>query len=133
ATGTLVIAGVRQSTSASGARPRNYAAVVVPLGREVFQQDKHHPWTIDPNQILQYKIGSSLDPSVRWLENIDVGNRELTFFAMNDWFTFSVLICEDLARLEPAAGLMRSVGPNLVVALLMDGPQLVSRWPSRYA
>jgi 5-methylcytosine-specific restriction enzyme A len=28
---------------------------------------------------------------------------------------------------------MRSVGPNLVVALLMDGPQLTARWPARYA
>jgi hypothetical protein len=25
------------------------------------------------------------------------------------------------------------VGPNLVIALLMDGPQLTSRWPARYA
>jgi hypothetical protein len=25
------------------------------------------------------------------------------------------------------------VGPNLVVALLMDGPQLASRWSARYA
>ena len=28
---------------------------------------------------------------------------------------------------------IRAVGPNLVVALLMDGPQLGSRWPGRYA
>jgi hypothetical protein len=28
---------------------------------------------------------------------------------------------------------IRSIGPNLVVALLLDGPQLVTRWPSRYA
>jgi hypothetical protein len=47
--------------------------------------------------------------------------------------TWSVLICEDLARQDPAADLIRAVGPNLLIALLMDGPQLRGRWPSRYA
>src|SRR6185503_894532 len=28
---------------------------------------------------------------------------------------------------------IRSVGPSLVIALLMDGPQLERRWPGRYA
>ncbi|MEO7496665.1 MAG: hypothetical protein ABIT83_25895 [Massilia sp.] len=28
---------------------------------------------------------------------------------------------------------IRAVGPNLVLALLMDGPQLGGRWPARYA
>jgi hypothetical protein len=28
---------------------------------------------------------------------------------------------------------VRAVGPNLVIALLMDGPQLRGRWPGRYA
>jgi hypothetical protein len=47
--------------------------------------------------------------------------------------TWSVLICEDLARQDPAADMIRAVGPNLLIALLMDGPQLRGRWPSRYA
>jgi hypothetical protein len=38
-----------------------------------------------------------------------------------------------LCRQDPIAEVMRSVGPNLVVALLMDGPQLAARWPARYA
>ena len=38
-----------------------------------------------------------------------------------------------LARQDPVGDLIRAVGPNLVVALLMDGPQLASRWPARYA
>src|SRR5690606_18576218 len=45
----------------------------------------------------------------------------------------SVLICEDLARQDPVAELVRAVGPNLVIALLMDGPQLEGRWSDRYA
>src|SRR5262249_6942139 len=28
---------------------------------------------------------------------------------------------------------VQAVGPNLVIALLMDGPQLERRWPGRYA
>ena len=43
------------------------------------------------------------------------------------------LICEDLARMDPAMNAIRAVGPNLVVALLMDSPQLKFRWPGRYA
>lgn len=43
------------------------------------------------------------------------------------------LICEDLARPDPVANLIRSVGPNLVIALLMDGPQTRERWAARYA
>jgi len=31
------------------------------------------------------------------------------------------------------ANLVRSVGPNLVIALLMDGPQTKERWAARYA
>jgi hypothetical protein len=43
------------------------------------------------------------------------------------------LICEDLARNDPCQELVRGVGPNLLIALLMDGPQLKDRWPARYA
>ena len=31
------------------------------------------------------------------------------------------------------ADVVRRVGPSLVVAVLLDGPQLTSRWPSRYS
>jgi hypothetical protein len=47
--------------------------------------------------------------------------------------TLSVLICEDLARYDPVLTVMNAIGPNLVIALLMDGPQLENRWPARYA
>ncbi len=47
--------------------------------------------------------------------------------------TLSVLICEDLARYDPVLTVTNAIGPNLVIALLMDGPQLEHRWPGRYA
>jgi hypothetical protein len=52
---------------------------------------------------------------------------------LNQHNMWSVLICADLARQDPAADLIRAVGPNLLIALLMDGPQLSHRWPARYA
>lgn len=59
--------------------------------------------------------------------------RSLAFIAMRPWLTIAALVCEDLARQDPMADLVRSVGPNLVLALLMDAPQTVARWPARYA
>ncbi|MDQ1835363.1 hypothetical protein [Massilia scottii] len=47
--------------------------------------------------------------------------------------SLATLIREDLARTDPAMAVIKAVGPNLVVALLMDGPQLAARWPGRYA
>jgi hypothetical protein len=43
------------------------------------------------------------------------------------------LVCEDLARPDPVTDVVRSIAPTLVVALLLDGPQLAARWPARYA
>ncbi len=53
--------------------------------------------------------------------------------SLKPWLTVSVLICEDLARPDPLGDLIHSVGPNLLICLLMDGPQISSRWPGRYA
>jgi len=50
-----------------------------------------------------------------------------------DGVTLVSLVCEDLARLDEVAGLLRAIGPTLVVTTLLDGPQLASRWTARYA
>ena len=62
-----------------------------------------------------------------------VRQREIHFICANPWLCMVPLICEDLARPDPVADVIRAVGPNLVIALLMDGPQLSARWPGRYA
>jgi hypothetical protein len=97
------------------------------------KQAKHHRWKLDRSQIAQYGLGGRLDISNRWWEGVVVQQRVMHFFSMQSWLTMGVLICEDLARQEPVADLIRAVGPNLVIALLMDGPQLAGRWPARYA
>jgi hypothetical protein len=95
-------------------------------------QAKHHRWCLDREQLVNYQLAGKL-PGLRgsW-ENIELRERLLYFVTLNR-MTWSVLICEDLARQDPAADLIRAVGPNLVIALLMDGPQLNGRWPARYA
>ena len=118
-----------------GTAGRNYVSVSAPIvgGSIAYQQDKHHPWRLDRNQIRQYSLGGRLDPNVQWWEDIAIRRREVWFNVYLPWLSFCVLICEDLARQEPVSSLVRAVGPSLVIALLMDGPQLQSRWPSRYA
>jgi hypothetical protein len=52
---------------------------------------------------------------------------------VSERLTICPLVCEDLARPDPVTDVVRSIAPTLVVALLLDGPQLGARWPGRYA
>ncbi|HVH98452.1 MAG TPA: hypothetical protein VM869_07070 [Enhygromyxa sp.] len=124
----FLLAGVR------GPR-RNYAYLGVrhPSYLARYYQDKHHRWRIDAAQIQQYGLHRSLDPRRLWWEPMQVRPREINFVCANPWLCMAPLICEDLARPDPVADVIRAVGPNLVIALLMDGPQLSARWPGRYA
>jgi len=96
-------------------------------------QSKHHRWCLDGDQIRQYHLGHVMDPNCRWWEQIDVSYRSCYVTVFRPGATVSVLVCEDLARYDPVLTVMNAIGPNLVVALLMDGPQLEHRWPGRYA
>lgn len=114
----------------------NRVSCILPLGKDrafELQQHKHHRWLLENGQIKNYGLFKQLTAERRWWENTQLGPRRLKFIALTPWLTICCLICEDLARQDPIADLIRSVGPNLVVALLMDGPQLKSRWPARYA
>ncbi len=99
----------------------------------IVSQRKHHRWRLDRQQIATYGLASSLMPSKNWWEDHEIGSRELNFFQFRKDAVFASLICEDLARNDPCHDIIRSVAPNLVFALLMDGPQLPNRWPARYA
>jgi hypothetical protein len=124
----MLVAGVRGPQS-------NYAHLGLYYNEkwQPFRQDKHHRWFLDGPQIQQYHLGASLHPSLKWWEDMNVEPRCLRFVTANGWLTICHLICEDLARQEPVGELVRAVGPNLVIALLLDGPQLRTRWPARYA
>lgn len=140
--GRVVIAGAGESAteSALGSNTAELATPVKPRspgsGADVVvssTQPKHHPWRIDRAQIQAYGLGGSLTPNRDWWEAIPSMNRTLTFSVLREGLSFCLLVCEDLARQEPVAPIVRAVGPDLVIGLLMDGPQLDARWPARYA
>jgi hypothetical protein len=96
------------------------------------RQNKHHRWSLDESQIYQYHLGGVLHPSIRWWEAMEVPRRAIEFVEVAE-LTLVSLVCEDLAQNDEIAGLMRSVGPTVLLAALLDGPQLTSRWAARYA
>lgn len=98
------------------------------------EQNKHHRWKVDQRQVTQYGLAAALPAGNRaWWEAIHIPRRRFSVLAANSWLSISPLICEDLARLDPVAELIRGIGPTLCTALLLDGPQLPARWPARYA
>ncbi len=99
----------------------------------VCSYEKHHRWKLSADQIKDYGISSSLDPAFEWCEDTRTINRRLPFLVMRDRWVATTLICEDLARIDPAQEMVRAIGPNLVISILMDGPQIVNRWSARYA
>lgn len=96
-------------------------------------REKHHRWKLNQSQIERYGLASRLSCDSNWWEGIPVSRRVVEFFEIRDGSSMTVLICEDLARADPCQTVVRSIGPNLVIALLMDGPQRVFRWPAHYA
>lgn len=96
------------------------------------RQNKHHRWSLDASQVRQYNLGGALHPGIQWWEAMDVPPRSIQFVQVGEEVTIVSLICEDLAQ-DDVAQIIRSVGPTIVVAGLLDGPQLPSRWGARYA
>ena len=125
------------SKEGASAKVRNVAKTFVlhkKAAPHLLEQFKHHRWRLDRKQCDEYGLEFHwLSTAEKWWEDIDVSNRQLPFFAVRKNMSMTVLICEDLARNDPAMSVVRAVGPNLVIALLMDGPQLSGRWPGKYA
>lgn len=98
----------------------------------VLIREKHHRWKLDAGQIDAYDL-SELDKDKSWWEELTILSRSLDLLVYRGNTTLTTLICEDLARVDPCQAVVRGVGPNLLIALLMDGPQIGARWPGRYA
>lgn len=96
-------------------------------------REKHHRWKLNGRQIERYGLSSKLDPKLSWWEGIPLSRRIIEFFQLRSGTSTTILICEDLARADPVQSVLRAIGPNLVIALLMDGPQRSYRWPGHYA
>ena len=104
-------------------------------GQEWFhiRQNKHHRWSLDETQIYQYHLGGALHPHVQWWEAMEVPRRSVEFVTLAEEITVVSLVCEDLAENDQVAEVIRAVGPTGVITVLLDGPQLASRWAARYA
>ena len=140
-------AGVRQRSRQPGRFPASWVHTGVnprlekggPLptgpGEQWFhiRQNKHHRWSLDESQIYQYHLGGALHPHIRWWEAIDVPRHSIQFVQVGEQITVVSLVCEDLAQNDDVAEVIRSVGPTVVITVLLDGPQLTSRWAARYA
>jgi hypothetical protein len=128
--------GLELFVSGTKGRARNAVSGALFHRRRVFtmwRQSKHHRWLLDERQTRRYGLGGRLNPRFNWWEQIDVSSRKCVFYVFRDGAALTTLVCEDLARVDPVQTVIRSVGPNLVIALLMDGAQLKDRWPSQYA
>jgi len=139
-------AGVRERSPGQGRFPGNWMHIGTTARLEKggptstaqdepwfhIRQNKHHRWSLDEDQIYQYHLGGALHPHIRWFEAMEVPRREIQFIEVAE-LTLVSLICEDLAQYDDLARLIRSVGPTIVATVLLDGPQLNSRWSARYA
>ena len=132
---TMLVTGLRPQPAAPDRFPLNCLHTGVRFAGRWwhYRQNKHHRWFLDAGQIRTYDIAGALDPSVRWWEAMEIPERSVHVLELGRGMSVAAVVCEDLARLDGVAELLRSVGPTLVVTLLLDGPQLASRWTSRYA
>lgn len=143
------VAGIRDSNKKDEKRHFHDNMVIFRVGRQIKKGDteitdfgaikaeevqhKHHRWRLNRSQIETYNLGHILSPSKDWWEAIKIRRRKVTFVNIGDELTVCPLICEDLARQDPIADLIRTVGPSLVITILMDGPQKKERWSAKYA
>jgi hypothetical protein len=141
-----LVAGVRQQSPKPGRAPHNWLHMgfnprLVKGGSLPtepsppwfhIRQRKHHRWSLDEAQIYQYHLGGVLHPHVRWWESMEVPRRSIQFVEVAE-LMLAALVCEDLAQNDDVAELIRQVGPTIVFTVLLDGPQLNSRWAARYA
>jgi hypothetical protein len=141
-----LVAGVRQTTRQPDRFPSNWlhmgfnprlekGGLLPGEGREPWfhlRQNKHNRWSLDEDQVEQYHLGASLHPHIRWWEAMDVPRKAIQFVEVAE-LVQAWLVCEDLSHNDDIAQLIRSVGPTVVLTVLLDGPQLTSRWTARYA
>lgn len=126
----MLVAGVHGK---SGVTQQNRAMGIMRGSRQdiTWTQAKHHRWRIEGWQIRNY--GLPLRADRPWWEDIDVKKRTAIAVRFSEGATVACLVCEDLARVEPVQPVLREMGPSLIVALLMDGPQRKDRWSAKSA
>ena len=130
---SFLIAGVREPSTSSLGRNYLHFGIRTAAGWNRYEQDKHHRWCLDDRQIRQYHLTRSLDTKKLWWEAIDLRERAVHIIDLGGGITTAPMVCEDLASLDEVSDHVRRIGPSLVAAVLLDGPQLTTRWPCRYS
>lgn len=105
---TFVQTGVRQRSRQPGRLPANWlhmglnprlekgGALPDADGPPWFhiRQNKHHRWSLDRSQILQYHLGGVLHPDIRWWEAMEVPRLRVEFIEVAE-ITMVSLVCEE--------------------------------------
>ncbi len=103
----------------------NRAVVLDRAGRELMQQDKRHPFTMDEEMVREWGLegelgrGAAAEPIV---PGAPLKVAEAAFGRM------VILICEDLARPIDDGELLRALGPSLCLAPVFSKPTLAHFW-----
>jgi hypothetical protein len=96
------------------------------------RQNKHHRWSLDEGQITQYHLGGVLHPHVRWWEAMEVPRwRCSSLNSPNSRKPRSS--ARTLRRMTTSPSSSGRWARPSSYAVLLDGPQLTSRWAARYA
>lgn len=128
----LLLAGVRAASTPTAFGQNK--AVLRDIYRQPFEQHKHHRWALERNQLRDYGLCHRLSQDRVWWEASSLSPREvLVTPLMRGQLALCALICEDLARQEPVPHALHTIGPGLIIALLLDGAQVNARWPGRFA
>jgi hypothetical protein len=110
----VLMTGVRDTSTLAGGLPSNWVHLGVRLAGRWwhYRQNKHHRWSLDEGQLMQYHLGGALHPGLRWWEAMEVPRRSVQFLELGGGITVVAVVCEDLARLDAVADLLRTVDHN---------------------
>ena len=128
-----ILAGVRgQESTVEG---KNYLAFSFFFAGKWYRsvQRKQHRWRLTRDQLSQYGLTGALSGAHDWWEDLSIQQRQQVILLAAPWLSIAPLVCEDLAQEDPSADMLRAIGPALVLAALLDGPQHPERWPGRHA
>jgi hypothetical protein len=114
-------------------RPRENAVVALSgSGQTLLVQHKQRPWTLDAFQQSRYGLANAFlheTQVVERTEDIEL-SQPPSIWALDDpgFGRLVILICEDLARCDPARGVAVALGPTHVVSPVMDASLASGRW-----
>jgi hypothetical protein len=115
----VLVAGVNEPK-------KNYAVALAADGGTLVTQHKTQCWRLDEAQLKRYGLEADLGTETR-VEDISEEAR-LSFIDDPGLGRLAVLICEDLARGDPAWLMTTAATPNVILGPICDGSLTRGRW-----